>query len=312
MIALWLALSVTEAHPLAPSVLRLTETDTGIEATWRTPLARPRGSELLPLLPCEPDAPPVRGRVGEAIETTWQLPCRIDPTVSAGVSGIRRGGPTALVQWRKADGWSAVEVVRPDGAAVYPPVYREATVRGTIGLGAMHLFGGPDHIAFVCGLVLGVPVRRLVGAITAFTVGHAISLASVGLGAIALPGALVECAIALSIVWLAAELMGSDEDLETRWLFRYPAIACLPFGLVHGLGFAGAWMDSGVDPGTGLQALLGFNIGIELGQLAVVVVAWAALQWLGGPDRRVRLGLAALGGALGGLWAVERLVALLM
>ena len=304
---IWLWFVLAWAHPLAPSVLQITETPEGVEVLWRTPAVRPSGPTPVPALMCTTTEPPKWTVVEGAIETRWRMPCSVGPGDSVGVDGLVPGGPVVLAQWISGD-QVRTEVLTASNPRTYHPAGHEEAWTATLELGIRHLLTGWDHLLFVCGLVLAVPVRRLVGAVTAFTVGHAISLGLGGLGTVTLPSALVETGIALTLVWLAAELLG--EDLEDSWLVRYPMAVCLPFGLVHGLGFAGAWLESGMQAQSRFGALLGFNLGIELAQLVVVVAFWAVLQWVGDRGPYVRWGLAWIGGAIAGMWAIERALAL--
>ncbi len=160
-------------------------------------------------------------------------------------------------------------------------------------LGTHHVLEGLDHLAFLAALLLGIAsLRALVGAVTAFTVAHSITLALAALDVLALPPALVEPGIALSIVWvLMLETMRPGHHLARPWL---PAFA---FGLLHGFGFAGVLGEIGLPAGRHPTALLGFNLGVEAGQLAFVVPAALALlglRRLVGREREPVLGQALL------------------
>jgi hydrogenase/urease accessory protein HupE len=138
-----------------------------------------------------------------------------------------------------------------------------------IGLGIEHILFGVDHLLFVlCLLLLVRGIRSLLATVTAFTLAHSITLAAATLGFIRVPAASVEATIALSIVFLAAELAGGG---ARRTVTRsYPWLVAFSFGLLHGLGFAGALAEVGLPPGDIPLALFGFNVGVELGQLAFI------------------------------------------
>ena len=139
------------------------------------------------------------------------------------------------------------------------------------GLGVEHILGGIDHLFFVLSLLFLVGFnRRLIATITAFTVAHSITLAASALGALSMRPPPVEAVIALSIVLVCAEAL-SKRDTLTR---RLPSIVSFVFGLVHGLGFAGALKDIGLPENNVTAALLGFNVGVEAGQLLVIGAAW--------------------------------------
>ncbi len=169
-----------------------------------------------------------------------------------------------------------------------------------VGLGIWHILSGLDHLAFVLGLVLGARrLRGLVLSLTAFTLAHSLTLALAGLEIFSLPSRVVEPAIALSIAAVAALNLGrSPERLWPRAGF---AFAC---GLIHGLGFADLLQEAHLRGRTLVSALVSFNVGIELGQLAVVIVLYPLIRTMGGRWRR--LGDAALCG-LGLIWAAWRL-----
>jgi len=192
-------------------------------------------------------------------------------------------------------------------------------------LGVEHILTGWDHLLFVIGLLLLVGFRRqLVATITAFTVAHSLTLAASALGWLTLRSAPVEAAIALSIVLVCGEALRTRETLSRRW----PALVALLFGLVHGLGFAGALREIGLPQGQSALALLSFNLGVEAGQLLVIGVAWLLMAlWsrlaaairrrrAGSPAGEASPGLAgrrtltyAIGG-LGAFWLIERVAAI--
>lgn len=151
-------------------------------------------------------------------------------------------------------------------------------------LGVEHILSGFDHLMFVLALLFLVGFnRRLVWTITAFTAAHSITLALSALGWLTLRSPPVEATIALSIVLVASEALQRRATLERPLSHRYPAVVAFLFGLVHGLGFAGALKEIGLPQNHLSVALLTFNAGVELGQLLVVGVAflvWRALaRW---------------------------------
>lgn len=155
----------------------------------------------------------------------------------------------------------------PQGVATVVLKYTE--------LGFLHIVpGGLDHILFVLGLfLLSVNTRSLLLQVTAFTVAHTVTLALASLGAMNLPASIVEPLIALSIAYVAIENCATSE--LTPWR---PAVV-FGFGLVHGLGFAGVLGELGLPEGRFLSALVSFNVGVELGQLAVIAAAFAIIGW---------------------------------
>ena len=181
-------------------------------------------------------------------------------------------------------------------------------------LGIEHIFGGFDHLLFVLGLVLIVgPSWPLVKTITAFTLAHSITLGAATLGWAQVPQAPVEAAIALSIVFLASEL-AHERMGKTGLTKKAPWLVALTFGLLHGFGFAGALAEVGLPPQDIPPALLFFNLGVEVGQLAFVLAVVAVMAGLKrfGPELQTRwLGwVPAYGiGTLASFWCIQRVVA---
>ena len=172
-----------------------------------------------------------------------------------------------------------------------------------------HIFLGYDHLLFLLALILLSRFRDLVLVVTSFTLAHTLTLILVALELVTLPTRLVESGIALTIVYVALENLWT-KDTSHRWLLTF----C--FGLVHGFGFANVLRELGL-PATGLvRSLLSFNVGVELGQLAVVPPAW--LAWRGCPRwrdneaavRKADRGLSLVIAAPGTAWFVDRAFAL--
>ena len=180
-----------------------------------------------------------------------------------------------------------------------------------------HILTGFDHLLFVLGLLLLIgPSWRVVKAITAFTVAHSITLALAALGYVRFPSALIEALVALSIVFVASELVpvAGRKDTLTR---RHPWIIAFSFGLLHGLAFAGALSEIGLPPKATPLALFLFNVGVELGQLMFIAAAIGLIRLLALAEgrfgwRRVAWAHAAPAYAIGGLasyWLIERTLA---
>ena len=177
-------------------------------------------------------------------------------------------------------------------------------------LGVEHILSGADHLLFVIGLLFLVGFnRRLVWTITAFTAAHSVTLACSALGWLELRSAPVEATIALSIVLVAGEALHQQQTLAKRW----PALLAFLFGLVHGLGFAGALKEIGLPDNHLLPALLTFNVGVEIGQLLTVTSAW--MLWRVG-SRWPRIALARTAvlygiGSVAAYWSWLRVMAIL-
>jgi len=198
------------------------------------------------------------------------------------VDGVGKRYSAALVKVYWLDGQSHVYTLTPGQPKVQ--LYGSAEDHRSMGeiasaytvLGIEHILTGFDHLLFVFGLLFLVGFqRKLLWTITAFTVAHSLTLASAALGLLTLRSPPVEATIALSIVLVAGEALHKRMTLARR----YPALLAFLFGLVHGLGFAGALQEIGLPQNYLPTALLTFNVGVEMGQIATVAVAW--LVWLG-------------------------------
>lgn len=186
------------------------------------------------------------------------------------------------------------------------PRGRFAAFRHFLASGIQHILIGPDHILFVVGLLLlGGTVLRLLGIVTAFTVGHSLTLALAALDVVAPPSRVVEPLIALSIVFVGADnLLAGERGRDARvWI-------ALVFGLVHGFGFAGVLRDIGLPPSALAASLVAFNLGVEIGQAAIVIAVARALNALRGRRpalaRRVAVGGSVAVLMAGAFWFAER------
>jgi len=287
------------AHPLAPALLELRERAGSVtEVLWKTPLLKPTGEPIAPRLPATCRAATAPAMIEEAgnLATRWSVRCEagwIGQTLW--VEGLAETGTSALVRLELTDGRVLQALLSGSAGSFTVPERTSATRVFTsyLGLGLRHLLTGPDHLLFVLGLLLLVPLGRpLLLTISAFTLGHSVTLSAAILGWVTVPQAPIEIAIAASIAVLAAELAARAEGHRTG-LSRRPWAMALAFGLLHGLGFAGALAAIGLPVGELPLALLAFNLGIEIGQL-VWIAAFAALG-----------GLMALAGKRAPLWAAR-------
>lgn len=177
-----------------------------------------------------------------------------------------------------------------------------AQIASFVLLGIEHIFTGYDHIAFLIGLlILGGSLKGLLKVVTAFTVAHSVTLIAAALGAVTMPGKLIECGIALSIAYIAVENFFLKKG-QYRWILAFA------FGLVHGFGFSGILAELGL-PTKGLVAsLLSFNVGVELGQIVIVSLLFPLVLWSARRAQHVWVvrGVSGVILALGLMWFVER------
>jgi hydrogenase/urease accessory protein HupE len=180
-------------------------------------------------------------------------------------------------------------------------------------LGVQHILQGIDHLLFVFALLLLIRrPRTLFLTITSFTVAHSITLAIASLNVVSVPQAPIEALIALSIMFVASEIVRSNRG-HTDLSSRYPWLISFVFGLLHGFGFAGALREIGLPQKDVPLALLTFNLGVEAGQLAFVIAALLALACFrlafSSDFRRLSPWAAYLIGAVSAFWLVERVAA---
>ncbi|MBK5969302.1 HupE / UreJ protein [Thiorhodovibrio litoralis] len=321
------AASTVVAHPLDPALLEIRESPAGtLEVLWQLPVSQTAGDAPRVMLPqgCSPLSAPVASRAGAGagagsrIALRWRAQCENGGLVGSdiGVDGLRERRTDALLRVHLADGRLVQAVLRaatptftvPESAA------RLAVLRDYLLLGFEHILSGPDHLLFVFGLVLLVHgYRRLFWTITAFTAGHSVTLALAVLGVVKVPAYPVEALIALTILVVAVELTRAGGGRET-WIQRFPWAMAFTFGLLHGLGFAGALTEIGLPANAIPLALAGFNIGIELGQLlcvALILAAAAALRRLPVPlPTAIRSLPSYVIGSLAVFWVLERTTAM--
>lgn len=214
---------------------------------------------------------------------------------------VRLDGSTQVERLPMGEPWFAITAPAGTGEVAWSYLV----------LGVEHILGGVDHLLFVLALLLIVRgVRRLVATVTAFTLAHSITLVAASLGWVDVPGPPVEALIALSIVFVAVEALHLQSG-RTSLTARAPWIVAFSFGLLHGLGFAGALTEVGLPQTDIVMALLMFNVGVELGQLGFIAAALlgaAALRLIwSGP---LRWGpVASYGiGCIAAFWTVERVV----
>jgi hypothetical protein len=266
------------AHALSPMLLELIEGDSGhFRVLWKSSPLRVPGSDVQPVLPpqCSLVTDMSAEEIGASLMRRWTIDCGPAGLVGTqiGFSGLGPAKVDGLVRIELADGRLVRGVVRAGaGLLIVPEADSELDVFASyLRLGFEHILGGLDHLLFVFGLLLLVHGSRpLFKTITAFTVGHSITLSLAALGYVSFPSRPIEVIIALSVFLLAVELTRDQTEGRPTLMHRRPWAVALAFGLLHGLGFAGALAEVGL-PGNEIPlALFSFNVGIELGQLAFV------------------------------------------
>jgi hypothetical protein len=314
------------AHALQPGFLELRALDDQTwRVLWKKPAVAGRPMPIDAVLPetCEPRRGPEPRFDGRAYVAQWLATCQ--QGLGGGIiriEGLERTQTDVLVRYelQPSEG-EARRLTAFETAFVVPAAPTRADVVLTyVRLGVDHILQGADHLLFVFALLLLIADRwRLLGAVTAFTVAHSLTLAAATLGWLVVPAPPVEALVALSIMFLAAELLQREGDGH-RLSERYPWVVAFGFGLLHGLGFARALLEVGLPEGDVPLALFAFNIGVELGQLlfiGFVLLVGSQLRRLYPATLATALaphgrGLAGMGYAIGGVagyWFVARIAA---
>ena len=312
------------AHELQPGFLELKEVAPGrYDVLWKLPSLGEASDVRMPLAPIFPETCRQLGEARtERSGTAWVFTARLDCKGGlAGrmlaIEGLEAFTTDVLVRVQQADGRVETHLLKP----VQPSVTLRSADdlrRGAwayLYLGVEHILLGVDHLLFVLGLLLIVRDRwMLVKTVTAFTVAHSITLAVATFGIATVPAAALNAAIALSILFLGPEIVRRWRG-ETSFTIRHPWVVAFAFGLLHGFGFASGLAQLGLPKGEIPLALLLFNVGVELGQLAFVLLivllerAFRQLQihW---PIIVQRLPGYVVG-ALGAFWTIQRVAILL-
>lgn len=314
--ALAFASTPANAHEVRPAYLQIRELDADTyDILWKTPARGEMRLALDVVLPaaCESVSPPNTVMLDGAVIARWRETCRgglVGQTI--GVSSLDRTLTDAIVRFEPAEGRALTLRLTPDSPETAIPAQQPwLQVAGSyFVIGVEHIVFGYDHLLFVLALLLLVrDLPRLLGAISAFTLAHTLTLAGTTFGLVRLPSAPVEASIALSIAFLAAEIMRSraGEPSLTR---QMPWIAAFGFGLLHGFGFAGALRDIGLPEDAVALALLFFNLGVEAGQIAfvltVLLVLWGARRIAPQPPRWAMDAPVYAIGAVASFWFIER------
>jgi hypothetical protein len=324
LLANLLAVPTTGAHEARPAYLEIKETSPNqFSVLWRTPVLA--GMRLPVVLTMPGDVKdlkePVQQELADSLlERRW---------IDAGTNGLAgkriefRGLQVTitdvLVRVEMLDGRAWTTIAHPSQPwfelAGAPSKLRVAGAY--LRLGAEHIWSGVDHLLFILGLMILVKgTRRLIATVTAFTIAHSITLAGATLGFVHVPQQPVEACIALSIVFVATEIIHAHQGgqgLTERW----PWIVAFTFGLLHGFGFASALNAVGL-PQTAIPvALLFFNVGVEIGQLifiAAILSVMALGRWLvrraaiPQPAWAWRVAPYSIGG-VAAFWMIQRIAA---
>ena len=309
------------ADDFRPAYLQITQDSaTTYDVLWKVPAL---GEDAV--LKVRPQFPPGTARLtqqrssyanGVAVQR-WRIraPGGLEGKTIA-FPGLSETPIDVLARLARADGTVQLERILasdPEFLVQASPGAFEVVQTYTV-LGIEHILTGFDHLCFVLALVMIVGFnRRLIWTVTAFTAAHSITLALATLGVIHVPRPPVEATIALSIVFVASEIVQQQRGREGL-ATKKPWLVAFAFGLLHGLGFAGALAEIGLPTNTIPLALLFFNIGVEIGQLLFIAAVFGASRLLLlAAANRVELKRAAivpayLIGGIASYWTIERII----
>ncbi|PQA89584.1 HupE/UreJ family protein [Hyphococcus luteus] len=310
------------AHEVRPAYLQIREIEPSTyDILWKTPAQGDMRLALNVVLPpdcrnlSEPRLTPVNGA---AIER-WRTVCKGGlPGKKIIIENLETSLTDAIMHFEPLSG--SPKTLRMNAAAPRAEIPAKQSLWDVAGayfhLGVEHILFGFDHLLFVlCLLILVGDVKRLLGAVTAFTLAHSITLAGTTFGWMSLAIAPVEACIALSIAFLAAEIVRTRHG-ETGAMQRWPWIAAFGFGLLHGFGFASALREIGLPDGAVPLALLFFNLGVEAGQILFIASVLAVmLLWRRAappPPQWAQRAPPYAAGIIAGFWFVERTVSILL
>jgi len=265
------------AHEVRPAFLRATEVTAGeFKVVWKQPVLSGRRLRITPTFPpdCQQTEPRL-DRAGDTVAERFTVSCDLKQGALS-LPGLENTLTDAFVEIAYLDGEARTALLKPSDPVLNLSGPKASPAAEYLRIGIEHIIFGWDHLLFVIGLTLLVGGRRVWGVATAFTLAHSLTLAATALGGITLPSRPVEILIAGSIVLLGVEILRKQKGDLTLGA-RRPYLIAFSVGLIHGFGFAGALADIGLPQGTELLALLLFNIGVELGQFAVIGLALLAL-----------------------------------
>lgn len=305
------------ADELRPGYLELTQQDaTHWRMVWKAPVLGGLATRAHPAFPafCT-QSPPLARLEGASLVAESTLTCGRDLAGQrVGLAGMEAAFTDALLRVAPLNRPMQAQRLTPTNAMVTVASVpdRWEVARSYTVLGIVHILEGYDHLLFVIALVLLLArPGAVIKAATAFTLAHSITLAGTTLGMFGLAQAPVEALIALSIVFLAVEIV-KQKPGEPRLSERLPWVIAFLFGLLHGFGFAGALREIGLPEGDVPVALLTFNLGVELGQLVIIAACLgllALIRRVAAPALRPATLTVTYGiGITASFWFLERIV----
>jgi hydrogenase/urease accessory protein HupE len=327
-VVLLLATAMADAHEVRPGYLDLREVAPDrFEVMWKVPALGDYRLGIYVVLPENCSGAPSQGSfVGSTFVERWQATCTGSLVGRrVGIDGLSATKTDVLVRVERLDGTTQTARLTPAETSfeVTASPSRFEVAKTYLLLGVEHILLGVDHLLFVLGLLfLCGNWHRLLVTITAFTVAHSMTLAAATLGLVHVPQAPVEATIALSVMFVAVEVLRRAHG-ATGLAARFPWIVAFVFGLLHGFGFAGALREVGLPEKNIPVALLFFNLGVEVGQIlfiaavSTVLLLVARLATGSGREGRnpwqsrssIRTPIAYVIGSVAAFWVVQRVAA---
>jgi hydrogenase/urease accessory protein HupE len=312
----------SQGHALQPGYLELRLIGKNLYAVvWKTPVVRGRPMAISAKLPesCDVRTPGQPIWDGAAYVARWSARCK--GGIEGGlihIVGLDKTSTDVLVRYEFANGVSQARRLTPGDPSFTVPRQPSSleVVQTYFWLGVEHILSGIDHLLFVLALLLLVKgMRRIVVTVTAFTLAHSLTLAGATLGLVHMPGPPIEAVIALSIVFVASEIIHSRQG-KSGLTERYPWIVAFAFGLLHGFGFAGALSEIGLPQNSIPIALLFFNVGVEIGQLLFIAAVFVVITLAGQAARRINVPRPKWAwavppyaiGSIAAFWVIQRIV----
>ena len=310
---------IVDAHEVRPAYLRIQDAagnsgPDNYDVLWRIPTGAEVRLTIYVAMPdhCTTRGDPLAWSEGNVNVARWTSYCPgglEGHTVSIG--DLTASVTDVLARYERSNGTTQVVRLTPTSPAFEVTESESWTqvARTYSLLGIEHILLGVDHLLFVLALLMIVDgVRKLVATITSFTIAHSITLAAATLGWVNIPQQPVEAVIALSILFVAMEIVHWRQGRPgvTR---RWPWTVAFIFGLLHGFGFAGALSGIGLPEHAIPLALLFFNVGVEIGQLlfiAIALLVWSGVSRISWPAWAWRLPVYTIG-ALAAFWSIQRI-----
>jgi hydrogenase/urease accessory protein HupE len=312
------------AHEVRPAYLELRQTGPETyDALWKVPgLGENLRLGLYVELPagCTNASEPRASMVNNAYSERWTVKCAGGLTGGTiHIAGLTATTTDVLVRLERLDGTAQVTRLTPPAPSLVVEAAPSAVqvARTYLVLGVEHILGGIDHLLFVLALLILVKGRRrLIATVTAFTLAHSLTLAGATLGFVHVPGPPIEAAIALSIVFVAAEIIHSRQGMAGL-TERFPWVVAFTFGLLHGFGFASALSEVGLPQAAIPVALLFFNVGVEIGQLLFIASVFTVIALARQLTRRIGVSQPAWAwrvppyaiGSVAAFWIIQRIAA---